>query len=73
VSGNCLATSGPGGIHLANGPYDAKLDHVPVLAITGMQKTSVLGTGAAVPERTDIHIGQYLARRRRLPGQHRVR
>jgi pyruvate dehydrogenase (quinone)/pyruvate oxidase len=43
--GVCLATSGPGGIHLLNGLYDAKLDHVPVLAITGMQETSVLGTG----------------------------
>jgi pyruvate dehydrogenase (quinone) len=43
--GVCLATSGPGGIHLLNGLYDAKLDHMPVLAITGMQMTSVLGTG----------------------------
>ena len=43
--GVCLATSGPGGIHLLNGLYDAKLDHMPVLAITGMQETSVLGTG----------------------------
>src|SRR3954467_2556934 len=42
--GVCLATSGTGGIHLANGLYDAKLDHAPVLAITGMQETSVLGT-----------------------------
>jgi len=42
--GVCLATSGPGGIHLLNGLYDAKLDHMPVLAITGMQETSVLGT-----------------------------
>src|SRR5215204_6969111 len=42
--GVCLATSGPGGLHLLNGLYDAKLDHVPVLAITGMQATSVLGT-----------------------------
>jgi pyruvate dehydrogenase (quinone)/pyruvate oxidase len=42
--GVCLATSGPGGIHLANGLYDAKLDHAPVLAITGMQETAVLGT-----------------------------
>jgi pyruvate dehydrogenase (quinone)/pyruvate oxidase len=40
-----LATSGPGGIHLLNGLYDAKLDHVPVLAITGMMATSQLGTG----------------------------
>src|SRR5438874_6830642 len=43
--GVCLATSGPGGIHLLNGLYDAKLDHAPVLAITGMQATSQLGTG----------------------------
>ncbi|GAB3823678.1 thiamine pyrophosphate-binding protein [Dactylosporangium cerinum] len=42
--GVCLATSGPGGIHLANGLYDAKLDHAPVLAITGMQESSVIGT-----------------------------
>lgn len=34
--GVCLATSGPGGIHLLNGLYDAKLDSQPVLAITGM-------------------------------------
>jgi pyruvate dehydrogenase (quinone) len=43
--GVCLATSGPGGIHLLNGLYDAKLDHAPVLAITGMQETQLLGTG----------------------------
>jgi pyruvate dehydrogenase (quinone) len=43
--GVCLATSGPGGIHLLNGLYDAKLDHMPVLAITGMQETPLLGTG----------------------------
>jgi pyruvate dehydrogenase (quinone) len=42
--GVCLATSGPGGIHMLNGLYDAKLDHAPVLAITGMQETAVLGT-----------------------------
>ena len=42
--GVCAATSGPGAIHLLNGLYDAKLDHAPVLAITGMQETSVLGT-----------------------------
>src|SRR5438094_10352543 len=35
--GVCLATSGPGGIHLSNGLYRAKLDHAPVLAITGVQ------------------------------------
>jgi Thiamine pyrophosphate-requiring enzymes [acetolactate synthase, pyruvate dehydrogenase (cytochrome), glyoxylate carboligase, phosphonopyruvate decarboxylase] len=43
--GVCLATSGPGGIHLLNGLYDAKMDHAPVLAITGMQESSLLGTG----------------------------
>ncbi|MFC0531693.1 thiamine pyrophosphate-dependent enzyme [Phytohabitans kaempferiae] len=42
--GVCAATSGPGAIHLLNGLYDAKLDHVPVLAITGMQETSLLGS-----------------------------
>src|SRR5258708_34723443 len=44
--GVCLATSGPAGIHLLNGLYDAKLDHMPRLAITGMQDTSLLGTGS---------------------------
>lgn len=43
--GVCLATSGPGGLHLLNGLYDAKLDHAPVLAVTGMQSSSLLGTG----------------------------
>jgi pyruvate dehydrogenase (quinone) len=42
--GVCLATSGPGGIHLLNGLYDAKLDHQPVLAITGMQFHDLIGT-----------------------------
>lgn len=43
--GVCLATSGPGGIHLLNGLYDAKLDHAPVLALTGAQETGLLGSG----------------------------
>ena len=42
--GVCLATSGPGAIHLLNGLYDAKLDHAPVLAITGTQESQMLGT-----------------------------
>jgi len=42
--GVCLATSGPGGIHLLNGLYDAKLDSTPVLAITGMQFHDLIGT-----------------------------
>jgi pyruvate dehydrogenase (quinone) len=41
--GVCLATSGPGAIHLLNGLYDAKMDHQPVLAIIGQQKRSGLG------------------------------
>src|SRR5919206_1640635 len=36
--GLCMATSGPGAIHLLNGLYDAKLDHQPVVAIVGQQK-----------------------------------
>lgn len=42
--GVCLATTGPGAIHLLNGLYDAKLDQVPVLAITGLPYHDLLGT-----------------------------
>ncbi len=42
--GVCMATSGPGAIHLLNGLYDAKLDHAPVVAIVGQQKRSALGS-----------------------------
>jgi pyruvate dehydrogenase (quinone) len=42
-AGVCLATSGPGAIHLLNGLYDAKLDHQPVVAIVGQQKRAALG------------------------------
>ncbi|MDX1583042.1 MAG: thiamine pyrophosphate-requiring protein [Thermoanaerobaculia bacterium] len=41
--GVCLATSGPGAIHLLNGLYDAKMDHVPVVAIVGQQARAALG------------------------------
>src|SRR6056297_4003771 len=41
--GVCLATSGPGAIHLLNGLYDAKLDHQPVVAIVGQQDRAALG------------------------------
>jgi pyruvate dehydrogenase (quinone) len=41
--GVCIATSGPGAIHLLNGLYDAKLDHQPVVAIVGQQAMSSLG------------------------------
>jgi pyruvate dehydrogenase (quinone) len=42
--GVCLATSGPGAIHLLNGLYDAKLDHAPVVAIVGQQSRMALGS-----------------------------
>jgi pyruvate dehydrogenase (quinone) len=42
--GVCLATSGPGAIHLLNGLYDAKLDHQPVLAVVGQQARTGLGS-----------------------------
>jgi pyruvate dehydrogenase (quinone) len=41
--GICLATSGPGAVHLLNGLYDAKLDHSPVVAIVGQQAQAALG------------------------------
>jgi pyruvate dehydrogenase (quinone) len=41
--GLCYATSGPGAIHLLNGLYDAKLDHVPVVALVGQQARTALG------------------------------
>ncbi|HET7593297.1 MAG TPA: thiamine pyrophosphate-binding protein, partial [Rhodanobacteraceae bacterium] len=41
--GVCMATSGPGAVHLLNGLYDAKLDHQPVLAIVGQQARTALG------------------------------
>jgi pyruvate dehydrogenase (quinone) len=41
--GVCMATSGPGAIHLLNGLYDAKLDHVPMVAIVGQTNRSAMG------------------------------
>src|SRR6185437_15107733 len=41
--GVCIATSGPGASHLITGLYDARLDHMPVLAITGQQARSAMG------------------------------
>jgi pyruvate dehydrogenase (quinone) len=41
--GVCAATSGPGAVHLLNGLYDAKLDHVPVVAIVGQTSRSAMG------------------------------
>src|ERR1700744_1180687 len=42
--GCCIATSGPGGIHLLNGLYDAKMDQAPVGALTGLQHSDLIGT-----------------------------
>src|SRR3954452_11908907 len=43
--GACIATSGPGAIHLLNGLYDAKLDNAPVIAITGRTYSDMIGSG----------------------------
>jgi pyruvate dehydrogenase (quinone) len=42
--GVCIATSGPGGIHLLNGLYDARMDHQPVLALTGQTYSYLIGS-----------------------------
>jgi len=51
--GVCLATSGPGAIHLLNGLYDAKNDHVPVLALTGQAATTAMGS--EYQQEVDLH------------------
>ena len=63
--GCCLATSGPGGIHLLNGLYDAKLDGVPVLAITGLQFHDLVATHTQQDVELDklfIDVARYNAR-----------
>ncbi|MFF8653474.1 thiamine pyrophosphate-requiring protein [Streptomyces huasconensis] len=51
--GVCVATSGPGAVHLLNGLYDAKLDHVPVLAIVGQTHRSAMG--GSYQQEVDLH------------------
>jgi pyruvate dehydrogenase (quinone) len=51
--GVCLATSGPGAIHLLNGLYDAKMDHQPVVAIVGQQARSAIG--GQFQQEIDLH------------------
>ncbi|MEV5318762.1 thiamine pyrophosphate-requiring protein [Streptomyces sp. NPDC052687] len=51
--GVCVATSGPGAIHLLNGLYDAKLDHVPVLAIVGQTHRTAMG--GSYQQEVDLH------------------
>src|SRR5436189_2134981 len=53
-AGVCMATSGPGAIHLLNGLYDAKLDHAPVVAIVGQQKRMSLG--AEYQQEVDLQV-----------------
>src|SRR5688572_13250124 len=52
--GVCIATSGPGGIHLLNGLYDAKLDGQPVLALTGLQYHDLIDTHT----QQDVDLGK---------------
>ncbi|WP_225094689.1 thiamine pyrophosphate-requiring protein [Streptomyces sp. CoH27] len=51
--GVCAATSGPGAIHLLNGLYDAKLDHVPVVAVVGQTNRSAMG--GSYQQEVDLH------------------
>ncbi|MDX3228794.1 thiamine pyrophosphate-requiring protein [Streptomyces sp. ME19-01-6] len=51
--GVCTATSGPGAIHLLNGLYDAKLDHVPVVALVGQTHRSAMG--GSYQQEVDLH------------------
>ncbi len=70
--GLCYATSGPGAIHLLNGLYDAKLDHVPVVAILGQQARTAIG--ASYQQEVDLQslfkdvAGDYIATAS-VPGQ----
>lgn len=59
--GVCLATSGPGAVHLLNGLYDAKLDRAPVLAITGMPYRDLISTHTRQDVETD-HLFRDVAR-----------
>ncbi|HEY3684115.1 MAG TPA: thiamine pyrophosphate-requiring protein [Streptosporangiaceae bacterium] len=52
-AGVCMATSGPGAIHLLNGLYDAKLDHVPVVAIVGQTGRGAMG--GSYQQEVDLH------------------
>ena len=51
--GVCMATSGPGAIHLLNGLYDARLDHMPVLALVGQQARTAIG--GRYQQEVDLH------------------
>jgi pyruvate dehydrogenase (quinone) len=66
--GVCLATSGPGGIHLLNGLYDAKLDGQPVLAITGLPYHDLIGTFSQQDVELDKLFADVAAYNQRIMG-----
>src|SRR5688572_32237871 len=70
--GVCLATSGPGAIHLLNGLYDAKLDGAPVLAITGMTYHDLIGTRYQQDLNTDYLFQDVAVFNQRVMGPHHV-
>ena len=69
--GVCMATSGPGAIHLLNGLYDAKLDHAPVVAIVGQQARMALGSN--FQQEVDLTTPVQGRGRRVRPDVHRPR
>lgn len=66
--GCCLATSGPGGIHLLNGLYDAKMDAAPVLAITGMPFHDLINTHSQQDVQLDRLFSDVAAYNARIMG-----
>jgi pyruvate dehydrogenase (quinone) len=66
--GVCLATSGPGAIHLLNGLYDAKLDGAPVLALTGMTYHDLIGTRYQQDVNTDYLFADVAVFNQRVMG-----
>ena len=70
--GVCIATSGPGGIHLLNGLYDAKLDGQPVLAITGLQFHDLLHTFTQQDVELDKLFTDVCVYNARVMGPHHV-
>jgi pyruvate dehydrogenase (quinone) len=71
--GVCLATSGPGGIHLLNGLYDAKFDGAPVLAITGLHHHDLLCTHSQQDVELDKLFMDVAAYNARVMGQEHVK
>src|SRR3954471_7837226 len=70
--GVCLATTGPGAVHLLNGLYDAKFDQVPVLAITGLPYHDLIGTHYQQDVATDRLFSDVALYSERVMGQKHV-